>query len=122
MTIRKSISLFIVSALLVLPSGIARAGDIDVQTANVRVTVGKDGGINIQSRAPRVIPHRQLGNPSLRRQHWPKLNRTSKHNTWIKQSTLCNGRSYSHQSTQTSGSGSRGSQTQSSTTSTTVCR
>jgi len=63
MSIKQSISLLIVSALLVLPSSIARAGDIDVQTANVRVTVGKDGGINIQSRSPRVIviPHRQLG-------------------------------------------------------------
>jgi len=63
MSIKQSISLLIVS-LLVLPSSIARAGDIDVQTANVRVTVGKDGGINIQSRSPRVIviPHRQLGN------------------------------------------------------------
>jgi len=67
MSIKQSISLLIVSALLVLPSSIARAGDIDVQT-NVRVTVGKDGGINIQSRSPRVIviPHRQLGNPYLR--------------------------------------------------------
>jgi len=54
MSIKQSISLLIVSALLVLPSS-ARAGDIDVQTANVRVTVGKDGGINIQSRSPRVI-------------------------------------------------------------------
>jgi len=53
MSIKQSISLLIVSALLVLPSSIARAGDIDVQTANVRVTVGKDGGINIQSRSPR---------------------------------------------------------------------
>jgi len=48
-------SILIVSALLVLPSGIARAGDIDVQTSNVRVTVGKNGGINIQSKSPAVI-------------------------------------------------------------------
>jgi len=47
---QKSISLLIVSALLVLPSGIAFAGNIDVQTNGVRVTVGKNGGINIQSR------------------------------------------------------------------------
>ncbi len=120
MSIKTSVSLLIVS-VLVLPSGISRAGDIDVQTSNVRVTVGKNGGINIQSKSPGVIaiPHRQLSNPSLRRQHWPKLNRTSKYNTRIKQATLCNGRTSSHQSTQISG-GSRGSQTQ--TTSTTVCR
>ncbi len=116
MSIKKSISLLIVSALLVLPSGIAKAGDIDVQTNSVRVTVGKNGGINIQSRPSgvNIIPQH-------RRQALPKLNRTSKHNTWIKQTTVCNGRSYTHQSTQTSGSGSRSSQTQSST-STTVCR
>jgi len=35
MSIKKSISLLIVSALLVLPSGIAFAGDIDVQTNGV---------------------------------------------------------------------------------------
>ena len=109
MSIKTSVSLLIVS-VLVLPSGISRAGDIDVQTSNVRVTVGKNGGINIQSKSPGVIAIPQ---------HWPKLNRTSKYNTRIKQATLCNGRTSSHQSTQISG-GSRGSQTQ--TTSTTVCR
>jgi len=34
---------------------IAKAGDIDVQTGNLRVIVGT-GSINIQSRSPRVIP------------------------------------------------------------------
>ena len=123
MSIKKSISLLIVSALLVLPSGIAKAGNIDVQTNGVRVTVGKNGGINIQSRPSgvNIIPQHRVPSPSLRRQALPRLNRTSKHNTWIKQTTVCNGRSYTHQSTQTSGSGSRSSQTQSST-STTVCR
>jgi hypothetical protein len=121
MSIKKSISLLIFSALLILPIQIAKAGDIDVQTGNVRVIVGKDSAINIQSKSPRVIPHRQLGNPSLRRQHWPRFNRPSKHTTWIKQTNLCNGRSYRHQSTQTSGSGRSIAQT-SSSTSTTVCR
>jgi len=97
MSINKSISLLIVSALLVLLAEIAQAGDIDVQT-DVRVTVGKNGGINIQSRPSGVnaIPHHRVPGP-LRRQHWPKL--YSKHNTWIKQTTVCNRRSYSHQST-----------------------
>jgi hypothetical protein len=122
MSIKKSISLFILSALLVLPSQIAQADDIDVQTDGLRVTVGKNGGINIQSRPSGVnaIPHHRVPGPSLRRQSWPKLNRPSKHNTWIKQTTLCNRRSYNHQSTQTSG-GRSIVRTQTST-STTVCR
>jgi hypothetical protein len=122
MSINKSISLLIVSALLVLPGQIAKAGNIDVQTDGVRVIVGKNGGINIQSQPSgvNVIPHYRVPGPSLRRQHWPKLNRSSKHNNWIKQTTVCNRRSYSQQSTQTSG-GRRIAQSQSST-STMVCR
>lgn len=59
MSIKKSTSLLIVSALLVLPRQIGKAGDIDVQTNGARVTVCKDGGINIQSRPTEVnvIPH-----------------------------------------------------------------
>jgi len=49
------VDLLLISALLILPIQIA-AGDIDVQTGNLRVIVGKDSGINIQSRSPRVIP------------------------------------------------------------------
>jgi len=75
----KSISLLIVSALLVLPSGIAFAGNIDVQTNGVRVTVGKNGGINIQSRPSgvNIIPQHRAWSfftpPTFAR-----LNRTSK--------------------------------------------
>jgi len=77
MSIKQSISLLIVSALLVLPSSIARAGDIDVQTANVRGNCRQDGGINIQSRSPRVIVISSSIRQFYLRQHWPKLNRTS---------------------------------------------
>ena len=44
---------------MVLPRQIAKASDIDVQINSGRVTVGKDGGINIQSRPTwvNVIPH-----------------------------------------------------------------
>lgn len=124
MSIKKLVSFLFISALLVLPSGIVRADDIDVQTPNVRVTVGRDGGINIQSKPSRVIviPHHRVPGSSLGRQRWPKLNRTITHNTRIKKTTQCHQSSYSRQSTQTSGSGRRASQTQSSTTfTTTVC-
>lgn len=47
---RQTISLLaIFSALIALPSGIARAGDIYVQTDNVQVTVGNDSGIRINT-------------------------------------------------------------------------
>lgn len=122
MSIKKSISFLIVSALLVLPNGIAKAGDINVHTPGVRVTVGKDGGVNVQSGQTRVIttPNRLLI-PSYRRPPLPTSYRTSTHNTQIKQKTVCRGSTYSHQSTYTSG-GSQTAQVQSSTTSTTVCR
>jgi len=41
MSINKSISLLILSALLVLPSQMRKQVNIDVQTDGVRVTVGK---------------------------------------------------------------------------------
>ena len=119
----KSISFLVVSTLIVLPVGIARAGGVDVQTGNVRVTVGKNDGIIIKSRPTgvRVIPNHRASSPIYRRQPWPMGNSQSTHNTWIKKTTQCHGSSYSHQSTQTSGSGRSVAQTHSST-STTVCR
>lgn len=123
MSINKSIFFLIVSALLILPGSITRAGDIDVQTNSTRVTVGKDGSINIiESKSPGVVfPNHRLPNSVYRHQYWPIRNRTSNRNTWIKKTTQCNGSSYSHQSTQTSASGRRVGQTNTST-STTVCR
>jgi len=47
---KQTISLLAVfSALIALPSGIARAGDIYVQTDNVQVSVGNDSGIRINT-------------------------------------------------------------------------
>ena len=123
MSINKSISFLIVSALLILPGIIAKASDVDVQTTSSRVTVGKDGSISIiKSKSPGVvvIPNHRVPNSVYRHQHWPIRNRTSNYNTWIKKITQCSS-SYSHQSTQTSASGRRVGKTNTST-STTVCR
>ena len=121
MSIKKSISLIIVSALLVLPNGIAKAGDINVHTPGVRVTVGKDGGVNVQSGQTRVVtPPNRLLIPSYRRP-LPTNYRTSTYSPKINQKTVCRGSTYSHQSTYTSG-GSQTAQIQRSTSSTTVCR
>lgn len=123
MSINKSISFLIVSALLILPGIIAKASDIDVQTTSSRVTVGKDGSISIiESKSPGVvvIPNHRVPNSVYRHQHWPIRNPTSNYNTWIKKTPQCSS-SYSHQSTQTSASGRRVGKTNTST-STTVCR
>ena len=123
MSINKSISFLVVSALLILPGIIAKAGDIDVQTTSSKVTVGEDGSISIvESKSPGVvvIPNHRLPDSVYRHQHWPIRNRTSNYNTWIKKTTQCSS-SYSHQSTQTSASGRRVGKTNTST-STTVCR
>lgn len=47
---KQTVSLLaVLSALIALPSGIARAGDIYVQTDNVQVSVGNDSGIRINT-------------------------------------------------------------------------
>ena len=47
---KQTVSLLaVLSALIALPSGIARAGDIFVQTDNVQVSVGNDSGIRINT-------------------------------------------------------------------------
>lgn len=49
MLTKKSISLLTISALLVLPVGIASAGEMNLETDNVRLTIGQDGDIKVQS-------------------------------------------------------------------------
>jgi hypothetical protein len=47
---KQTVSLLaVLSVLIALPSGIARAGDIYVQTDNVEVSVGNDSGIRINT-------------------------------------------------------------------------
>jgi hypothetical protein len=47
---KQTVSLLaVLSALIALPSGIARAGEIYVQTDNVQVSVGNDSGIRINT-------------------------------------------------------------------------
>jgi len=47
---KQTVSLLaVLSALIALPSGIARAGDIYVETDNVQVSVGNDSGIRINT-------------------------------------------------------------------------
>jgi hypothetical protein len=54
----RTISLLTLSVLLSLPTGIASANEMNLQTDNVRLTIGKDGGIKIRSNsAGTVVPN-----------------------------------------------------------------
>lgn len=69
MLTKKSISLFTISALLVLPVGIASAGEIDLETDNVRLTIDQDGDIQVQNAQPRavIVPNRTPANVRVRK-------------------------------------------------------
>lgn len=49
MPAKLSISILALSALMVLPAGIATAGDIDIQNGNSRVIVDSNNGITIRN-------------------------------------------------------------------------
>jgi len=120
--ITKQSILILVVALLTLPSGIARASDIDIQTDSVKLTVGSGGGTNIKLKPTgrTVTPHRLTG-PFYYRQYWQFRNPQSTNKVWTKRTAKCSGSSYSQQSTQTKGGGKTIIQTHSST-STSGCR
>jgi hypothetical protein len=49
MPARQLISLIALSVLIALPSGVAKAGDIDVQDGNSRVRITQDGSVIVNS-------------------------------------------------------------------------
>lgn len=49
MLTKKSISLLTLSALLVIPAGIASAEQMKLETDNVKLTIGEDGNIRVRS-------------------------------------------------------------------------
>ena len=119
MIIKQTLSLLAVSALMVLPAGIATAGDIDVQTGSMRVRVNEDGStiINSTPRQTIIVPGRV---PTSKVRILPNSNR--RYSVWKNsQSTpdICNGRrKITQQSTHSNRSGSSVNRTYSSTTTT----
>lgn len=67
MPARQLISLIALSALIALPSGVANAGDIDIQDGNSRVIINQDGGVIVNP-----IP---MGNTSVIRPNLPTYNK-----------------------------------------------
>jgi len=80
-----------------ITSQMAQAGSNIVSNRRRWGNCGQNGGISIQSRPSGVnaIPHHRVPGRCFTHNIGLKLNR--KHNTWIKQTTVCNRRSYSHQ-------------------------
>lgn len=126
MLTKQSISLLFVSTLLVLPVGIARAGDIDVQTGNMRANITQERGVSVKNGQTEVTisPTRSL--PNYRYRNWRIRNSQINRSPWVKKPEIrhtqknCKGGSYSHQSTQTTVSNGGASRTYSSAS--TVCR
>ncbi|KAM3095138.1 hypothetical protein ACKFKG_14625 [Phormidesmis sp. 146-35] len=115
MTIKKSISWLVFSALLSLPN-IANANGIDIQSDNTRVRV-ETGSINIQTRG--VKPLSGIGSyRSLPKFQYPR-NWNSRYSGYLRSN--CRNNSYSYNSTQRDVSGTSVVQTRN-YASTTVCR
>ncbi|MGI2908529.1 hypothetical protein [Tolypothrix sp. VBCCA 56010] len=119
MIIKQTLSLLAVSALMVLPAGIATAEDIDVQTGNMRVRVSEDGTtiINSTPKQTIIVPSRRV--PTSRIRVLP--NRNQRYSVWKNSRStpnICNGRKITQQSTQSNRSGTSVNRTYSSITTT----
>ena len=118
MIIKQTLSLLALSALMVLPAGIASADDIDVQTGSMRVRVSEDGTtiINSTPKQTIIVPGRV---PTSRIRVLP--NRNQRYGVWKNyQSTsnICNGKKITQRSTQSNRSGTSVNRTYSSMTTT----
>lgn len=118
MIIKQTLSLLAVSALMVLPAGIATAGDIDVQTGSMRVRVNEDGStiINSSPRQTIIVPGRV---PTSRGRILPNSNR--RYSVWKNSQSMpniCKGRKVTQRSSHSNRSGSSVNRTYSSTTTT----
>jgi len=125
MITKQTISLLVASVLLILPSGIAQAGDVDVQTGNMRATVVQDGNISVKNGRSQVNINRDRSSPNYRLRRWriqnpPIKRRPPVVNPQVRRTqTNCKGSTYSHQSSQTTVSSGGVTRTRSSES--TVC-
>ncbi|AFY59144.1 hypothetical protein Riv7116_6828 [Rivularia sp. PCC 7116] len=60
MPVKQTISIFALSVLIALPSGMARAGNIKVQNGNSQVTINRNGDIKIRHLRGRRFYRRRL--------------------------------------------------------------
>lgn len=117
MPAKKIISILALSAVMLLPAGIATAGSVRVNSNDSRVKIYRDGGIRIKSRNGRVIrirPSRSYRRRLRRRNRAYRSYRSYpvRRKRW---SSRCNSKTY--QRTVTNRSGSNRSYSYSRTTS-----
>ncbi len=126
MITKQSVSLLVVSALLILPAGIAKAGNVNVQSGNMRATVVQDRNISIKNGNSEVKINRDRSSPTYRHRNGRIYNSRIKNRAWSVKPQVrrtqnnCKGGSYSHQSSQTTVSSGGISRTQSSES--TMCK
>ena len=66
MITKQSVSLLVVSALLILPGGIAKAGNVNVQSGNMRATVVQVRNISVKNGNSEVKGNRDRSLPTYR--------------------------------------------------------
>jgi hypothetical protein len=102
---KQSISLLIIPALITLPTGIARADTIQVETDDQKVTIERDRGISIES-GSREITIPQEAPASISRHPNQHLSPSQIFSLPLPRKLIrCQERNYSHQDTQTHNSG-----------------
>ncbi len=123
---KKIISLFALSAMLVLPAGIANANEMKLQTGNSKLTINQDGSINIQTNSSagttvipgRVQKHNIYTRPNVRIQQ-NRIYGIRKYPTVKTPTMQCRANQSSRSITQRNSSGTTVNRTYSSTNSTT---
>lgn len=111
---KQSISLLACSAIMLLPVGIATAGEVDLQTDNARVLLDRNGGIIINSSGTQttITPNSRVGVQKNQRLRSLKVLRRS-------QTLQCRNRVYTENRAVNNRSGATVNRTYSSTTTTT---
>lgn len=114
MLTKKSISFLIIPALLALPTGIAKADTIQVETDDQKVTIERDRGISVESGSREIILP-QGAPPTLSRHPNRHLSPARILSLPLpRQLMRCQERHYNHHDTQTRNSGTGVTHTQSS--------
>ncbi len=124
MLTKQSISLLVVSALLILPSGIAKVGNINLQNGNTQATVVQERNISIKNSNSQVKINRDRSSPIYHRHRQIYTSRLQNRPATVKPQRRiqnnCQAGTYSHQSSQTTVSGDGVSLTHSSAS--TMCK
>ncbi|WP_157780722.1 hypothetical protein [Calothrix sp. NIES-3974] len=59
MPAKQSFILFAIASMIAIPTGIASANQLNIQTPNVQMSLGSEGGVNIRTTQPRRFHYRE---------------------------------------------------------------